>query len=196
MTDPRTDTRARLLEATTRVYAQHGYAGATTRQIAKAAGVNEVTLFRQFHSKDALIDEALRAYAARELMTALPDVPSDPAAEVTAWCESELARLRRSGELVRQCFAAAGEHPEHLRDFSAGLTDAAGLLREYVGRLVQHGFCDRSSHADAAVAMLLSVLISDAVARDMMPRVYPQREATAPAAYASAFLTACGVPQR
>jgi AcrR family transcriptional regulator len=50
------DTRQRLLDAAARVFAQHGLAGSTTRAIAEAAGVNEVTLFRHFGTKDRLLE--------------------------------------------------------------------------------------------------------------------------------------------
>ena len=49
------DTRQRLLQAAAQVFARHGLTGATTRAIAEAAGVNEVTLFRHFQSKDRLL---------------------------------------------------------------------------------------------------------------------------------------------
>src|SRR5437868_5310272 len=49
------DTRQRLLAAAARVYGRDGLNGATTRAIADEAGVNEVTLFRHFQSKDRLL---------------------------------------------------------------------------------------------------------------------------------------------
>jgi AcrR family transcriptional regulator len=48
-------TRTRLLEAAARVFARAGLSGATTRAIADEAGVNEVTLFRHFQTKDRLL---------------------------------------------------------------------------------------------------------------------------------------------
>jgi AcrR family transcriptional regulator len=48
-------TRQRLLDGAARVYARDGLTGATTRAIAEEAGVNEVTLFRHFKSKDRLL---------------------------------------------------------------------------------------------------------------------------------------------
>lgn len=48
-------TRTRLLEAAARVFARSGLAGATTKAIADEAGVNEVTLFRHFQTKDRLL---------------------------------------------------------------------------------------------------------------------------------------------
>jgi len=48
-------TRERLLAAAARVYVRAGLTGATTREIAEEAGVNEVTLFRHFKTKDRLL---------------------------------------------------------------------------------------------------------------------------------------------
>lgn len=49
------DTHQRIVEAAARVFARNGLAGATTRAIADEAGVNEVTLFRHFQTKDRLL---------------------------------------------------------------------------------------------------------------------------------------------
>ncbi len=45
------DKRVRLLEATRRVMAERGVAGCTTKEIAKAAGVAQGTIYNQFHDK-------------------------------------------------------------------------------------------------------------------------------------------------
>ena len=45
------DVREALLKSATKVFAEVGSRGATTRRIAQEAGVNEVTLFRHFQSK-------------------------------------------------------------------------------------------------------------------------------------------------
>ena len=60
---PRSDTRDRLIDVTARLFAEAGYHGTTTRRIAQEADLNEVTVFRHFGSKDALIREALRVVA-------------------------------------------------------------------------------------------------------------------------------------
>ncbi len=48
-----------ILDAVVATVVAHGYAGATTRQIAAAAGVNEVTLFRRFGNKRSLVLAAI-----------------------------------------------------------------------------------------------------------------------------------------
>ncbi len=59
MSEPVSD--ARMFDAALTVLAQQGYAGATTRRIAAAAGVNEATLFRRFGDKRQLILAAIHA---------------------------------------------------------------------------------------------------------------------------------------
>ena len=72
--------RQKLLAAAARIYGESGFRGATTRRIADEAGVNEVTLFRLFGSKSALIAEALREHAPRATEPGgLPNEPVDPA---------------------------------------------------------------------------------------------------------------------
>src|SRR5689334_17168595 len=101
---PMLDNRARILDAAARVYAEYGYRGATTRRIAVAAGVNEVTLFRTFGSKAALIDEAVRCCAASAVASrsALPELPVDPERELTEWASAMLAHMRETRALMRK----------------------------------------------------------------------------------------------
>ncbi len=55
----RLSARERLIQASLAVLSEHGFRGATTRDIADRAGVSEVTLFRQFGTKAGLVDAAL-----------------------------------------------------------------------------------------------------------------------------------------
>ena len=63
MAEPVTD--ATMFDAALAVLAERGYAGATTRRIAEAAGINEVTLFRRFGDKRQLILAAIHADISR-----------------------------------------------------------------------------------------------------------------------------------
>jgi AcrR family transcriptional regulator len=53
------EVRARMLTAAREVFAERGYAGAATKQIAERAEVGEVLLFRHFGNKAGLFDEAV-----------------------------------------------------------------------------------------------------------------------------------------
>ena len=51
----RNETKIRILDATLSLMVKHGYQGTTTRKIAEAAGVHEVTIFRYFKNKKAIL---------------------------------------------------------------------------------------------------------------------------------------------
>ena len=53
----KTDTRQALIDAALEVFLQHGFARATTREIAQTAGVAEGTIYRHFADKYALFHE-------------------------------------------------------------------------------------------------------------------------------------------
>jgi len=53
----------RILQAAATIFSEQGYARATTRAIATAAGVNEVTLFRHFGKKENLLAAVIDRYA-------------------------------------------------------------------------------------------------------------------------------------
>lgn len=54
------DRRASILDAASKVFAEHGREGAKTQRIAAEAGVSEALIFRHFPSKDALYCAVLR----------------------------------------------------------------------------------------------------------------------------------------
>lgn len=52
------NTEDRILNATIKILDKEGWEGATTKRIAAEAGVNEVTLFRKFKTKQLLLEAA------------------------------------------------------------------------------------------------------------------------------------------
>lgn len=64
-------TSEKLLLAAIELMAEKGYESTTTKEIAVAAGVNEVTLFRHFGSKQKLLEAAFDRYHYGDEMTKL-----------------------------------------------------------------------------------------------------------------------------
>ena len=189
--------REKLLEAAMRVFAEAGFRGATTRRIAEEAGVNEVTLFRLFKSKMALIREAAELHAQIRAEFALPEEPQEPERELTAWCAAQMTFLRKSRALIRKCMAELEEHPEMAQCMRHGPTLSHRQLRGYAHALCrQYHVSDRNGLVDAACTMLGGALFADAMGREFTPDMYPQPEARAAAQYARCFLRAIGIPQK
>lgn len=113
---PAESARDRLLGAAEKVFARDGLAGATTRAIAKEAGVNEVTLFRCFGTKQRLLDEVVErnfgAAVPAEQELVLADT-GDLAADLQAFAEGYDQRLAANLPLIRTFIGEIQHHKEH-----------------------------------------------------------------------------------
>ena len=187
-----TEVRDQLLQAALRVYAVSGVRGATTRRIAHEAGVNEVTLFRHFGSKDTLLQEAL-AWESRQVIegVGLPAEPVDPPQELLEFCRRQHRVLLASGPLIRTSMAEFGEHPEATRLVCQAPVRLAEELQQYLVRLRTKGLAAGDWQPRAAAAMLMGTLFSDAMGRECMPERFPP-EQDAIAQYVELFLRAIG----
>jgi len=61
--------RSAIVEAATKVFAENGFHGTTTRELAKAAGVSEALLYKHFPSKESLFSAMLATGANGALST-------------------------------------------------------------------------------------------------------------------------------
>lgn len=187
------DVREQLILATLQVYAQAGSRGATTRRIAEAAHLNEVTLFRHFGSKDVLIRESLAWLAERALAVRLPHPPRDPLAELTAFCLAQHLGMHETRALLRKTMAEFEEHPEAAsvaRDITAGIERE---IQTYLDELKRAGMAPDTWSTTIATSMLMGTLFADAVGRDCMPERYPVTREEAVPQYVVLFLRAIGV---
>jgi AcrR family transcriptional regulator len=122
-------TRQRLLDAAVQVCAERGLQGATTREIAEAAGVNEVTLFRHFGSKEKLISEIFqRAVAAQmeSLSETEPDA-NDLERDLTRYARRYNEMLMSNEALIRTLIGEAQRHPKEAWQV---ICEAARPMRE------------------------------------------------------------------
>jgi len=165
-----TDTHEKLLEVTCRLFAESGYLGTTTRRIAEAAGVNEVTVFRHFGSKDALIRTALSTRGARTRPVLATDAP-DPAAELYRWGLAVFYHYYEHRNLIRRLM---GEMVERQELGACVAEDSGREFAQLVGffqALRARGLAAADICVEAAAGMLLSSLLTNALWRDVWPDV-------------------------
>ncbi|MFC2015892.1 TetR/AcrR family transcriptional regulator [Chloroflexota bacterium] len=113
---PAHDTRERILDSAAQVFAEQGYARATTRALAAAAGVNEVTLFRHFGSKQALFAAVIDRHAAPALTTAMEaQLTGDYRQDLMTFATHLTRAVIERRETVRLMLCEAAHFPE-LRD--------------------------------------------------------------------------------
>lgn len=185
--------REELLKAAARVYALHGYRGSTTRRIADEAGVNEITIFRQFGTKDALIHEAIATCGGNAAPASLPEIPVHPVTEIQEWARHVRSHIVDNRSLIRRCMSEREEHPQLIATANQAPIRAASELRRYLGRLHEHGFVSEPFDTRAPTAMLIGTLFADSMGRDVMPDIYPATPDLALRQYTELLLRAIGV---
>lgn len=198
------DVREKIITAAMTAYAESGFQGATTRRVAEIAGVNEVTIFRNFGSKAALMDEALfrRVALLKIVDPPLPATPLDPLEELTSWCGQFLKQIRGSRELLRKAMGAAEERFHEMRNGFEPARCADREVHDYVRALVRDGWVgtellddpDRDELLTASQTMLTGALWGDAMARELKDDVdlwVPETRAAR--RYVQVFLRALGV---
>ena len=187
------DTRTAILNAAVQVFSQHGFRGSTTRRIADAAEVNEVTIFRYFGSKEALLQEAINTPTVVGIFTSLPADPVNPQLELAEWAGGIVKHLQSRRSVIRKCMGEIEERPELTARAAEMPTRATNELCEYFQRLADLGFTKQQFDPTVASAMLIAALFHDAMSREVMPDIFPKPASEAPARYADLVLRAIGV---
>lgn len=131
-------TRVRLIEAATQVFALWGVQGATTREIARVAGVNEVTLFRHFASKEQLLKAVIENVLALQTEAlAHPEAwTNDLYTDLKHYAQLYNAMLEAQEDLIRTFIGEAKRHPEAARRV---MQEAVKPLREKLVAYLESG---------------------------------------------------------
>ncbi|MGF1478349.1 MAG: TetR family transcriptional regulator [Cyanophyceae cyanobacterium] len=141
MSVSRQSARDRLLEAALHLFAQKGVTETTTKEVAEAAQVNEVTLFRHFGSKHGLLlavmeDSAVFAQIGKGIVNRRSESRSVSQA-LQDYAEESLQALERVPNLVRSVVGEAGQYPvENRLALGQGLTQANSYVAQYLARAI------------------------------------------------------------
>jgi AcrR family transcriptional regulator len=107
--------RERILAVARDLFYRHGIRAVGVEAIAEAAGTNKMTLYRHFPSKDELVAECLRQFAAKAdaMWDHIEAVhPGDARAQLTAWVAAMGAHLANVEERGCAMCNAAVELPD------------------------------------------------------------------------------------
>ncbi|MGQ0764259.1 MAG: TetR/AcrR family transcriptional regulator [Gemmatimonadota bacterium] len=191
---PDQPSRQKILEAAAKVYCACGFRGATTRRIAEAAGVNEVTLFRHFGSKQQLLAEAIGTLDPMAEVH-LPGLPSNPQAELSEWCRGHLDAMRSRRDMIRKTMAEMAELEGVCANVAEHRKPQFTELVEYTCKLRPPATRAERTEIATACSMLFGALFSDAMGRDVVPSLFPVAEEHAAAAYVRLFLQSLGIAE-
>jgi len=170
-------TRQQLLDAAAAVFVERGYAGATTKEISRRAGVSEGTIYRHFADKRELFGAvfANRSAADFEAVTALPALAGTKTVRENLLCliqaiqdvEREVAPLRAAASTDADLAAALVPTPS-----GSAMAAAVGPLEpltryleaeQQLGRI--RADVDCSSAAFALFAIPFAAVTMDRLAR-------------------------------
>jgi AcrR family transcriptional regulator len=172
---PAAERRAAILDAALMVFAERSYAGATTAQIARQAGVSEPILYRHFASKrdlyTACLDEAWQRIRAR----IEAEIEIRGAAE--GWRAVGPATLREMKVVVpslwMQAITEAGEDAELRSYVRRHMREAHDYFEDVLRRVQAEGgiAADRDPEVEAwiFVAGILLVSIADRLGGPLGP---------------------------
>jgi len=161
-------TRQRLIDAAIRVCSERGLHGATTREIAEVAGVNEVTLFRHFGSKEKLI-AALFEQVLATLSDSLNDTEADEQnleRDLFRYAQHHNALLVANEALIRAIIGEAQRHPEQARQVMCEAGRAKReLLIEYLQAAQKAGSVREDIELGPAVDAFTGMLLAGMLRR-------------------------------
>jgi AcrR family transcriptional regulator len=114
-------TADRLIDAAGRIFARDGLEAATTRAIAREAGLNEVTLFRHFGTKAGVLAAVVqRTCGVGEPPARMPDT-GDLAADLKGFAHQYETALRANFPLIRTFIGEAERHHSYAQRVLHGI---------------------------------------------------------------------------
>ncbi|MHB1172951.1 MAG: TetR/AcrR family transcriptional regulator [Lacisediminihabitans sp.] len=174
------DRRELILEAATRVFGDYGYAGTTTDQVAKAAGVSQPYVIRMFGTKEKLFLDVLHR-ALDCLMMAFCTALDE---------ESELPTARRMGLAYVNLIGNRGLLLSLMHGFVLGRDPAIGpvarmgFMTVYRFLRTEAGFSADDVHQFLAGGMLVNTVVglrladdfeTDPDVRELLATAFPEK---------------------
>lgn len=117
--------KAQILEAAAKVFAEKGFHRASTKEIAKAAGISEGTIYNYFESKQALLTALLSRLGDMAPLETIPE-GHDPQQYYVEDSKARLAIMQQHLEILRAVV------PEAIVDPNLRTIMLEGLRQQYV----------------------------------------------------------------
>lgn len=156
-----------VFEAAIETIQKEGYAGATTKKIAAAAGIHEVTLFRRFNSKAELLAQTMQreaeAFGTKSGVRCTGNLQADLLRVLSAY--SQL--LQRRGSLIPILIAELPRHPE-----LAPILDSPRQILGNIATMVRR-YQERGELIDEDPMVSVSALIAPLVLPKLLGQYAP-----------------------
>jgi AcrR family transcriptional regulator len=158
--------RRLIVEAAATLFSRQGFNGTTTREVAKAAGVSEATVFKHFATKEelyrAIIEAKTQTQQLLEAVAPLVDA-GDEAGLLSILAREMITRTLADPTLMRLLlFSALEGHALSDLFFRRRMQAVDEFLSEYIARRIAAGAIRRVDPAQAAwnfIGMVVQYLL-------------------------------------
>lgn len=191
---PSIQTRARLLASAREVFSQHGFQGATVREICRRAGANVAAVNYHFGSKDGLLAEALNFASLAALQKANVKADECPRMRLHLFIRDFMMMLLDEKNPSSQCQIMARELADPTPALDKIVREGIAPLHEFLGKLVREIAGERISkvelrrHVHSIFGQCLFYRHSQPVLQRLHPRLrYDRKEIEAIAEHIADF---------
>jgi len=156
-----------IYHAVMQVVSERGYTSATTRQMAEAAGVSEVTLFRKYQNKAQLVRQAIAFNVVQSDFASAAEYSGDIQADLTRIVQAYQGSALKHGVFIATLFSEVSRHPELVDSFNMPL----GIFLEFgslIARYQAQGVL-QPEHPLQTVTALLGPLMAASLLGNVIP---------------------------
>lgn len=169
-------TRARLIEAAREVFAEHGFQGATVREICRRAEANVAAVNYHFGSKDGLLIEALNFNKIKALQISGGATDACPEARLRQFIRDFMLMLLDENNASMQCRMMARELADPTPALDKIVREAIAPLHAFLGELVREIVGGRMEECELRrhVFSLLGQCLFYRNSQPVLQRLYPE----------------------
>ena len=173
MSSPKTppspkETRQRIIEAAVEIGSKVGYVRATTKAIAEAAGVNEITLFRHFGNKANLFSAAIEQYGGPALAPAIEaQLTGDYRQDLMILGNFFLEILLERREMLRLLLCESAHIPEVRTVLARNPCELRKMLARYLHSQMEKGII-KGRHPEAMAQAFLGMFFAYAISLNIL----------------------------
>jgi AcrR family transcriptional regulator len=162
------ETRQRIIDAAAEVGSKVGYAKATTKAIAEAAGVNEVTLFRHFGTKENLFSAAIEQYGGPAMAPAIEaQLTGDYRQDLMTLGNILMNVLLERREMLRLLLCESAHIPEVKTVLARNPRELRQMIARYLESQMKKGTI-KEQHPEALAQAFLGMFFSYAISLNML----------------------------
>ncbi len=153
-------TRARIMQAASQLFLEKGFTGATTRAIADLAGVNEVTIFRHFGTKENLAKTIMDQFGGTAIAEDLQSQFSGNYRQDLTLVGNALMKIMTDRiDAIRMAICESGNFPEFRQVVAENPRQLRHMLARYLQNQMENGLI-HTGHPEVLAQAFLGMFFS------------------------------------